>query len=203
MDKVDFRSERKDLYSPSAKDISLVDVPGFVFLMIDGHGNPNTAPEYAEAVKALYTLSYTAKFASKAQHGRDYVVAPLEGLWTADRVEAFIDRSKDEWSWTMMIRQPEWLGEADWEAVRDKAAQKDLTALEAVRLEPFEEHRAAQVMHVGSYDDEGPAIARMHQWIADHDLVERGVHHEIYIGDPRRSAPAKLKTVLRQPVSAR
>lgn len=202
MNKLDFRTERKDLYAPSAKEFSVVDVPEFDFLMVDGHGDPNTSPLYAEAVEALYALSYTAKFASKQQFELDYAIAPLEGLWDSARMESFIDRSKDEWSWTMMIRQPTWLTPELWDAARTKLAKKKLPALERVRLESFAEGTAVQIMHIGSYDDEAPTIARMHEWIAANGHAERGRHHEIYIGDPRRSAPEKLKTVLRQPFTS-
>lgn len=201
MGKHDFRSDRKDLYAPSAKGFVVVEVPAFDFLMMDGRGDPNTSPAYAAAVEALYTLSFTAKFASKVTLGRDYVVAPLEGLWSSDRMESFTDRSKDEWSWTMMIRQPDWLTTELWDAARAKAAKKKLPALDAVRLESLAEGASVQILHIGSYDDEAPTIARMHEWIADNGYVEGGRHHEIYLGDPRRSAPEKLKTVLRQAVT--
>lgn len=199
MDKVDFRSD--GLYRPTGS-IALVDVPGFPFLMVDGHGDPNTTPAYTDAVEALYSLSYTVKFVSKAK-GRDYVVAPLEGLWSAERMAAFVDRSKHEWSWTMMIRQPDWLDDDDWDAARHRVSPKKLPALDAVRLESFAEGRAAQVMHTGPYDDEGPVIARLHEWIAANGLVATGRHHEVYLGDPRRAAPGKLRTILRQPVTSR
>ena len=198
MEKVDFRSDA--LYRPT-RTLALVDVPELPFLMVDGRGDPNTSPDYASAVEALYSLSYAVKFASKSA-GRDYVVAPLEGLWSADRMTSFVDRSKDEWSWTMMIRQPEWLSEADWDAARLRVAPKKLPALADVRLETFAEGRAAQVMHVGPYDAEAPVIASMHEWIDAQCLALAGRHHEIYLGDPRRAAPEKLRTILRQPVTS-
>jgi hypothetical protein len=195
MQKLDFRVERKDLYSPG-RDFALVDVPEFHFLMVEGTGDPNTGKDYASAVEALYSLSFAVKFASKAQLGRDYVVAPLEGLWP----DSAASTPKTEWSWTMLIRQPDWLTQEQWDAARATTAAKGLPALDAVRLEPFAEGAAAQVMHVGSYDDEAPTIARMHAWIAEQGMALGGRHHEIYIGDPRRAAPDKLRTVLRQPV---
>jgi hypothetical protein len=195
MQKLDFRVERKDLYSPG-RDFTLVDVPAFHFLMVDGTGDPNTGKDYASAVEALYSLSFAVKFASKAQLGRDYVVAPLEGLWP----DTAASTPKAEWRWTMLIRQPDWLTQEQCDAARAKAAAKGLPALDAVRLEQFAEGAAVQVMHVGSYDDEAPTIARMHAWIAERGMALGGRHHEIYIGDPRRAAPHKLRTVLRQPV---
>jgi hypothetical protein len=198
--KIDFRTERRDLYATSAKDFSVVEVPAFRFAMVDGLGDPNTSPEYTRAVEALYSVSYAAKFASKADLDRDYVVGPLEGLWDADRMAAFVDRSKDEWSWTMMIRQPDWLPPELWEQAVAKAAKKRPGVAE-VRLESFEEGLSVQILHVGSYDDEGPTIARLHsEFLPANGFVETGRHHEIYLSDPRRVEAAKLKTVLRQPV---
>jgi hypothetical protein len=203
MVKANFAAERRDLYSPPTQEFGSVVVPAFTFLMIDGHGNPNTSPDYAEGIQALYALSYAAKFASKAQLDRDYAVLPLEGLWWAETPEAFIARDKDAWSWTMMIRQPVELSDELWAAVREKAAKKELPAIASVRLATFDEGLSVQIMHIGSYDAEAPTIARMHEWIAGNGYVERGVHHEVYIGDPRRSAPERLRTILRQPISAR
>lgn len=204
MDKTDFRAERKDLYSPGTKDFAVVEVPAFTFAAVDGEGDPNTSSGYAEAVEALYSVSYAAKFVSKASLGRDYVVGPLEGLWDAERRESFIDRSKDEWSWTMMIRQPDWITDDVRHQAIAKTAKKGPPALERLRFETFEEGLSVQIMHVGSYDDEAPTIARLHaEFLPANGLVETGRHHEIYLSDPRRVEPAKLKTVLRQPVKRR
>jgi hypothetical protein len=203
MSKVNFVAERRDLYAPSAKDFSSVVVPAFQFLMVDGRGDPNTSPDWSAALQALYALSYGAKFACKAHLDADYVVLPLEGLWWAETPEAFIAREKDSWSWTVMIRQPVELTAELWATVREKAAKKQLPALARVRLETFDEALSVQIMHVGSYDAEAPTIARMHDWIAANGYVERGVHHELYLGDPRRTAPERLRTILRQPISPR
>ena len=198
--KIDFRAERRDLYAPSAKDFSVVEVPEFRFAMIDGQGDPNISPDYVRAVEALYSVSYAAKFASKAELDRDYVVPPLEGLWDAERRAAFLDRSKDEWTWTMMIRQPDWLTEEVWERAVAKAAAKR-PGVEDVRLESYAEGLSVQILHVGSYDDEGPVLARLHdEYLPANGLVETGRHHEIYLSDPRKVDAARLKTVLRQPV---
>jgi hypothetical protein len=202
--KTDFKTERKDLYLTPATEFVVVDVPEFSYLMVDGEGDPNTATSYADAVAALYSLSYAAKFASKKQLDRDYVVGPLEGLWDSDRMESFIDRSKDEWRWTMMIRQPEWLTPEVLAAARETAAKKDLPALAKVRSAVLHEGLSAQIMHLGPYDQEGPSLARLHdEFLPENGLTENGLHHEIYLGDPRRTAPEKLKTVLRQPVRPR
>jgi len=205
MEKVDFKKELKHLYSPSNKDFSIVKVPEMKYLMVDGAGNPNTVAAYSEAVEALYSVAYTLKFASKNKLGKDYVVMPLEGLWTADDLESFTTkRNKDEWRWTMMIMQPDWVTEemfkAAIEAVRAKKNPAP-AALSKVRLETYEEGLSVQIMHVGSYDDETPTLQRMHsEFMPNNSLAFNGDHHEIYIGDPRKTEPSKLKTVLRQPV---
>ncbi len=206
MTKIDFTKEYKQLYQPSAREFELVEVPRLTYLMVDGHGDPNTAPVYAQAVEALYGLAYRIKFISKAELGRDYVVPPLEGLWWADDYNSFttaLDKSK--WDWTMLIMVPEWISRELYERALDELRRKKpLPALEAIRMEPYEEGLAAQILHIGPYDAEGPVLARLHQeWIPQHGYVESGKHHEIYLSDPRRVEPAKLKTVLRQPVRKR
>jgi hypothetical protein len=205
MTKVDFKKERKHLYRPSAKEFAVVDVPPMQFLMIDGRGDPNTAQEYADALEALYAVAYKAKFISKKQEGKDYVVPPLEGLWWAEDMEAFAAaRDKNAWEWTMMIMQPDWVTREMYEAaVGQVAKQKNPLALPKLRLETYHEGLSVQILHLGSYDDEGPAIARMHRdFMPANGYVPAGRHHEIYLSDPRRVAPDKLKTVLRQPVTA-
>jgi hypothetical protein len=204
MAKLDFKRELKHLYRPSGRTFSVVDVPPMAFLMVDGHGDPNTAPEYAEAVEALYAVAYKLKFASKKlEDGGDYVVPPLEGLWWAEDMEAFTTQlDKSAWDWTMMIMQPEWISrEMFEEAVQQVAKAKDPPALPKVRLDTYDEGLAVQIMYTGSYDDEGPVIARMHhEFMPENGYEPAGKHHEIYLGDPRRVAPEKLKTVIRQPV---
>jgi hypothetical protein len=202
MSKIDFKRTLKALYAPSSKSFSIVDVPPMQFLMIDGYGDPNTASAYQEAVEALYAVAYGCKFVSKRELDRDYVVPPLEGLWWAEDVQAFTSRDKGSWDWTMMIMQPEWVTEAMVGAALARAKEsKDLPALAELRLEPYHEGLSVQILHLGSYDDEAPAIARMHnEFMPAQGLVSAGKHHEIYLSDPRRVAPEKLKTVLRQPV---
>jgi hypothetical protein len=205
MIKVDFKKELKHLYRPSVKEFAVVDVPPMQFLMIDGRGDPNTAQEYAFALETLYAVAFKAKFISKKQEGKDYVVPPLEGLWWAEDMEAFaVARNKNVWEWTMMIMQPDWLTLEMYEAaVAQVGKQKDLPALPKLRLEPYNEGLSVQILHLGSYDDEGPTIARMHRdFMPANGYVPAGKHHEIYLSDPRRVAPDKLKTVLRQPVRA-
>ena len=202
MSKVDLKKDLKHLYAPSC-EFSLVDVPPCQFLMVDGHGDPNTAPEYVQAVAALYAVAYKCKFLSKAQAGQDYAVMPLEGLWWAADMASFTTaRDKSAWDWTMMILQPEWITRAIVEeATRQAAKGKDLPALPRLRLETYHEGLSVQVLHVGPYEAEGPVLQRLHhEFLPANGLEPAGRHHEIYLGDPRKTAPERLKTVLRQPV---
>ncbi len=202
MSKVDLKKDLKHLYSPPAS-FSLVDVPPLRYLMADGHGDPNSAPEYAQAVQALYAVAYKLKFLSKNQTGQDYVVMPLEGLWWAADMSAFTTaRDKTAWDWTMMILQPDWIGQEMLEGVVGQLArQKDLPALPLVRLETYHEGLAVQILHIGSYEEEAPVLQQLHrEYLPENGLEPAGKHHEIYLGDPRKVVPEKLKTVLRQPV---
>ena len=203
MTKIDFKKKYEALYQPSAKEFEVVDVPEMQFLMVDGHGDPNTAQEYGEAVEALYAVAYKIKFASKKELDRDYVVPPLEGLWWAADMDSFtLKRDKSAWDWTMMIMTPEWVTEEMFgRAVKQVEKGKNPPALSKVRLESYHERLAVQILHIGSFDDEGPILARLHQeYLPANSYVENGKHHEIYLSDPRKVAPEKLKTVLRQPV---
>ena len=201
MEKFDFKKTLKHLYAPSAKTPELIEVPDMNFLMIDGEGNPNTSEPYQQAVEALYGLSYTIKFAVKKEQSIDYSVFPLEGLWWAEDMDAFLRDDRKDWRWTMMIAQPEFVTPVQVEsAIVDVRRKKGSAALDLVRFQPYAEGLSAQVMHLGPYADERPTIERLHQFIADQGYSLRGLHHEIYLGDPRRTAPEKLKTILRQPV---
>ncbi len=201
MSKVDFKKELKHLYRPSAKKFVVVDVPEMQFLMLDGHGDPNTAQEYKEAVEALYAVAYKLKFMSKREKELDYVVPPLEGLWWTPDMADFSVEDKGAWDWTMMIMQPEWVSGEMFERVLPQVKKaKDPPALPKLRLEAYHEGLAVQVMHIGPYDAGAPTIARMHAFAEEQGYELAGKHHEVYLGDPRRVAPEKLKTVLRQPV---
>ena len=200
----DVKRELRALYAPKNRDWETLVVPPQRFLAVDGSGDPNTAQAYVDAVEALYAVAYTVKFTSKRGGGRDLVVGPLEGLWYADDASVFSARAKAAWSWTMLISQPDWVSDADIHraiaAARTK--KKALPALDLVRIEQLDEGLCAQLLHVGSYDDEAPALARLHgEVLPAAKLRERGRHHEVYLGDPRRTAPEKLKTVVRQPVA--
>ncbi|TCP46785.1 hypothetical protein EV191_11361 [Tamaricihabitans halophyticus] len=202
MDKYDIKKAHKELYAPPSKDFTVIDVPEFQYLAIDGRGNPNTAATYTNAVEALYGVAYTLKFASKKTLGRDFVVAPLEGLWRADDPTVFHSRRKDQWEWTMLLSQPDWITEDMVRTAIDNArAKKDNPALDNVQLRTITEGTCVQILHIGSYDEETPTLDRLHNsYLPDNGLTFNGDHHEIYLSDPRRTAPAKLKTILRQPV---
>ena len=203
MEKIDFKKVLKHLYSPSKSRFHIIDVPEMQFLMVDGHGDPNTAQEYQDAVEALYAIAYKMKFLSKVELERDYVVPPLEGLWWADDMEAFTTkRDKSAWDWTMMIMQPDWITQSAYTQAREAVSrQKDLPALQKLRMENYHEGLCVQILHIGSYEDEAPTLHKMHtEFIPQNGLEMRGKHHEIYLSDPRRVAPEKLKTILRQPV---
>ncbi len=202
MTRYDIKRELKQCYAPRNRDWALVDVPAQRFIAVDGSGDPNTSADYARAVEALYTVAYTIKFASKRTLDRDFVVGPLEGLWWSDRPEVFTARDKDAWQWRMLISQPDWITEDFIDDAKQTAlAKKGLPAIADVRYEPMHEGLCAQVLHIGPYDDEGPILAELHgEYLAANNLRMTGHHHEVYLGDPRRSAPAKLRTVLRQPV---
>jgi hypothetical protein len=203
---VDLRRELRELYTGGPVP-ALVDVPELGCLMIDGHGDPNTAPEYAEAVQALYAVAYTIRFALKRRSAEDggaidAPVMPLEGLWWVPDMRTFTTDDKSAWDWTMLVVQTEHVTAELASAARETATRKKgLPAIERVRLERFTEGRAAQVLHRGPYSAEGPTIAGLHRFVAEQGLVLAGKHHEIYLGDPRRTAPEKLRTIIRQPVA--
>jgi hypothetical protein len=200
--RVDLKRELRELYTAS-RCPGWVEVPELVFLMIDGHGDPNTAPEYGEAVRAIYAVAYAAKFVVKrAPDGIDFGVMPLEGLWWTPDMATFTTDDKSAWDWTTMIAQPEQVTPEVVERARAKAAGNlALAAIDRVRLERFREGHAAQVMHIGPYATEGPTIHGLHVFIAEQGYERAGKHHEIYLSDPRRSAPEKMKTIVRQPVT--
>ena len=199
--KIDLKKELKHLYRPSAKAVVQVEVPAFRFLMIDGEGDPNTSREYAQAVEALFSVSYTAKFMLKrSPQAIDYGVMPLEGLWWADDMSTFVTNDRANWKWTMMIMQPHFVGaELIQAAIADVQRKKGIAAVTSLRLEGFEEGLCAQVLHIGPFTEEGPTIRRVHDFIEATSELS-GKHHEIYLSDIRRGDPAKWKTIIRQPM---
>jgi hypothetical protein len=200
MPTIDYKKELKQLYAPSAKEVVQVEVPPLHFLMIDGQGDPNTAPEYVTAVETLYALAYALKFKVKrGASGVDFAVMPLEGLWWGADIDWHDAGQRTSWQWTMMIMQPEHVTAALFEQALAETKKKPALALDRVRFERYDEGLAAQILHIGPYATEGPTIARLHAFIEQHGRTLRGKHHEIYLGDPRKSAPEKLRTVIRQP----
>ncbi|MGF2950549.1 GyrI-like domain-containing protein [Microbacterium alcoholitolerans] len=203
MTKVDLK-KTLDRYRARRGDFRVVEIPETTYLMIDGHGDPNTSAQYTQSLEALYPLAYALKFASARELGRDYVVPPLEGLWWADDMASFTTaRDKSRWNWTLMLMVPEWIPQEIIDAARAKvAAKKEPPArLGDVRVEALTEGLCVQTLHIGSFDDEAPVLARMHdEFIPDAGLRMSGTHHEIYLSDVRRVAPEKLRTLLRQPV---
>jgi hypothetical protein len=206
MDTLDYRKELKSLYSPSAKKVELVQVPCLHFLRIDGiiepGKAPGTSPAFAAAVSALYTLSYTLKFMLKkrAENPVDYKVMALEALWWVDD-QPFIITEPGGWRWSAMIAQPPCVTPDIWLAGRSEAGRKkDNPAIESVRFEPFEEGLCVQVLHLGPYAAEPATVQKMDDFAAEHGYTMHAKHHEIYLSDPLRTAPDKLRTILRHPV---
>jgi hypothetical protein len=201
MQKVDLKKELKQFYQPSAKEVVRVEMPTFQFLMIDGKGDPNTSQEYAEAVEALFSVSYSAKFmAKKGAQEIDYAVMPLEGLWWSDDMSAFITNDKSKWKWTMMIMQPSFVETAVIRAaILEVKRKKALSSVDALRLESFTEGPCAQILHIGPFSEEGPTIQRVHDFIGQRSRLA-GKQHEVYLSDIRRTNPAKWKTIIRQPM---
>lgn len=193
-------SSHEQLYR-AKRSPEMVEVPPASFLAIDGTGDPNTSTRCAACVAALYAAAYAIKFAVKKAGGPDEKVAPLEGLWWGAEEAAFSPETKGSWSWTMMIRLPEAAGaELVAATLAATASKKPDVPIGELRVDRFAEGRAAQVMHLGPYAEEGPTIARLHAFVADQGVRPAGKHHEIYLGDPRRTRPDRLRTIIRQPV---
>ena len=200
--KIDFKRQFKELYSARVGSPAVVEVPELSFLIVDGTGDPNSSGEYREAVEALFSVSYGVKFAVKrGPDSIDYGVMPLEGLWWADDMRAFSLDDKSSWSWTAMIMQPDLVtDDLVQRTIVEASEKKPLPAASKLRFDRFREGLAAQVLHVGPYSAEGPTIERLHAFIAEAGFSLRDKHHEIYLSDPSRADPAKLKTIIRQPI---
>ena len=190
-------------YSATRGRFDVITLQPLRYLMIDGHGDPNTAARYRDALQTLYPLAYAVKFLSKRTLDRDYTVMPLEALWWADDMAAFTSaRDKSQWDWTLLNLLPDWITDAHVEEARAAVAAKGTAPLlDALRVETLDEGLCVQTLHVGSYDDETPVLAELHdRFIPGEGLRMTGRHHEIYLSDARRTAPEKLRTILRQPV---
>jgi hypothetical protein len=200
VDTIDFKKEYREFYTAPKGTPAIVQVPPLQYLMVDGSGNPNTSSRFPDCMAGLYPVAYTLRFAIKAEEQVAYPVMPLQGLWWLPDGE-FDFRLKDRWIWTLMIMQPDFVTEDRFEAAREAAKTKEpLPIFDDLRLEVYEEGLAAQILHIGPYAEEAPTIEKLHAFILDSGYTLRGRHHEIYIGDPNRSAPEKLKTIIRQPI---
>jgi len=206
MEKLDLRKQFKHLYQPSAKKVEVVDVPEFKFALIDGAIepglSPGSSPSFQQAMMALYGIAYTLKFISKLRKENpiDYTVMGLEGLWWVEGGE-FDIRNPTNWRWTVMILQPDHITpEMYAQALEQLRKKKPNPALDKLRFENFHEGLCIQTMHLGPYAEEMTTIARMDAFAQEHGYSMHGKHHEIYLGDPRKAEPSKLKTVLRHPV---
>lgn len=206
METIDLRKQMKDLWGPPVGKVVLVTVPAMPYLMIEGEGDPNTSKAFQEAIQALYTAAYTMKFGAKAAGIAEWKVTPLEALWWDPSGRDIFDTGyvtmPGNWVWKALLMQPlvvtsDMLEQAKEEATRKK---KDLPALAKVRLETWAEGLSIQTMYVGPYDGERPTIDMMHTWMAANGYRARGRHHELYLSDPNRTAPEKMKTILRLPV---
>ncbi|MFX0079722.1 MAG: GyrI-like domain-containing protein [Candidatus Hermodarchaeota archaeon] len=201
MEKIDYRKTMKEFYNPPGTPV-IINVPELQYLMIDGKGYPGTSQEYQDAIEALYPVAYTLRFALKKAGILDYKVMPLEGLWWAQDMDAFtIEHRKDEWLWTSMIMQPPAVTKERYQdAIEQVTKKKNPVALTKIRLETYHEGLSVQIMHIGPFSEEGPNIKKMHQYAFDQGYELHGKHHEIYLSDFRKTAPEKLRTVIRQPI---
>ncbi len=200
--KIDLWAEHKEVYSPSAKAPELVRVPALSYLAVDGKGDPNTSSAFRDAIGALYTVAYTAKFMLKKEKGTDFRVMPLSGLYHAEDPSVFLEGRKDEWSWTLMIPVPSAVTASVVRKAKAEAAAKKgaVPALELVRRQVVKEGLCAQILHIGTYAEERRTIEGLHAFLRERGLTFAGSHHEIYISDPNRTAPEKMRTIVRQPV---
>jgi hypothetical protein len=197
--KFDLRKDLKHLYSPSAKEPQIIDVPEMKSIMIDGLGEPNSQG-FQDSINILYGLSYTLKFMIRKVQSVDYPVMPLEGLWWTEAGKFDMQNMK-KWKWTLMIMQPKYVTKELFGSAADELKKKKNPALlPKARLESFHEGLAVQIMHIGPYSAEGPAIEKLHKYAEEKGYEIRGKHHEIYMSDPRRTAASKLKTILRNSV---
>jgi hypothetical protein len=200
MEKVDHKKVLKEFYKPSPKKPMIVNVPEMSFLMIDGKGSPLDT-DYQNALMALYPMAYTIKFDVKKAKLADFTVMPLEGLWWIEGETEFNLDRKDDWSWTSMIMQPDVVTKEIVKEAKSKVIEKNKApSISKLKFESYHEGLSVQIMHIGPYADESPTIEHLHAYAEEEGFRLRGKHHEIYLSDPRRTAPERLKTVIRQPI---
>lgn len=206
MKRIDYRKKYRAYYSPPSDTVQETTIPRMQFVMIDGKGateSPEGLTEFQNAIQALYGITYTLKMGRKKSGiGPDYTVGPLEGMWWMSKGNEFDASRPSDWRWTLMIFQPDFITQDDFQSALDKLKKKkpNLT-LDSLRLDTFEEDRVIQLMHIGQYDQEAADIKKLTDYAKEKGYGFRGKHHEIYLGDPRRTNPEKLKTVLRYAVS--
>ena len=199
--KIDLKKTRKDLFS-ARRTPRFVDVPPLPYCMLDGRGAPS-GEAFQGAIQALYSAAFTLKFALKAAGRTDFVAPPLEALWWSDDPRAFDANRRDAWCWTLMLMLPEHVDGGDLRAALTALERKGkrVAAHDGMRLATLEEGRAVQALHVGPYDGMGPAVDGLGAFAAASGYRQTGRHHDIYLSDPRRTVPAKLKTILRRPLT--
>jgi len=202
MIKIDFKKEYKDVYKPKTNEVSFIEVPKLNYLAIDGKGDPNTSQEYKDSIEALMSVSYKTKFIVKKEHGKDYVVMPLEGLWWAtEGMDNFSVEDKSNWNWKSLIMQPKFVKKEHFKQAKEKVAKKkDLNSLDKIEFIEIDEGLSAQILHIGPFVDEGPTVEKLHNVIKENSYDFNGMHHEVYLSDIRRTKPEKLRTIIRQPV---
>ena len=197
--KTDLKKDLKSLYTGKAGIVQVVNPGTHRFLSCDGTGDPNTSPAYQAAVEALFSLSYYLKFSIRKKTGIDYGVMPLEGLWWSEDQRAFSANEKHRWKWSMMILQPVFVTPELVKESKVAVTEKSGIDLTPIQFIEHSEPSCAQILHVGPFADEGPTVARLHDWIASAGHTLTGKHHEIYLTDIRRADPLKWKTLIRQP----
>lgn len=203
MNKIDYKKDLKEYYQAKLNKIVTVDVPKMNFIMIDGHGDPNTSQDYIDAIQTLYPIAYGIKFYCKKELETDFGVMPLEGLWWAEDMNNFDVNDKNNWLWMAMIMQPDFVDKNIFNKVIEQTrSKKSLPLIDKIRLESYDEGRSAQTMYVGPYAQEGETIQAVHTFIKQQGgKLDSTIkhHHEIYLSDPRRTDASKLKTIIRQP----
>ena len=202
MEKLDFKKSLGFLYKASAIKPDIVTVPKLNYLMVDGHGDPNNSKLFQDAIEVLFSMAYTIKFMiKKGLQQIDFGVMPLEALWWMDDMKEFSMENKSKWKWTIMIMQPDFVTNAIFEQAKELVAKKkNPVLLKDVRLESMEEGLCAQILYIGPYDKETSTIIKLHEFIKENGYNLHGKHREIYMNDMRRTAPEKLKTIIRQPM---
>lgn len=199
MNKIDLKKEIKEAFSAKSAP-GLVTIPPISYITFPGAGDPNSSPDFQYAMPVLYGLAYTLKFTMKEEE-KDFVVAPLEGQWWADDMNAFHEGRKEEWIWKLMIAVPDYITETAFLSAQAKLKEKkNPPRLEKARLEMIEDGISVQALHLGPYSQEAATIAAMHHFAEQQGYTLHGKHREIYLSDPRRTLPEKLKTIIRQPL---